>query len=218
MNDGPVYFQHYLNFTVILRVVDILDLVVLHVKTHGFKFKEGNNLVSIIIRFAYKSMTTCIGFRALCTSPKGEIIFFHSDVLNKSNFIIPKKIMWNEVEFPNPWHFTNVVPTIEQRSEMIEQIVQYPNGGGDLVFSNSFKHSSNPRISDYESSKASSSSIPIRTTRVEEASTSANPNNIKLKGVRSHTNLVNPFTQRKMSLPKDHNKMNHRICLPHICK
>ena len=101
--------------------------------------------------------------------------------------------MWNEVEFPDPWHFTNVIPTIEQRSEMIEKIVQYPNRGGDLVFSNSFKHSSNPRISNYESSRASSSSIPIRTTRVEKASTLANPHNIKLKGVMSHTNLVKPF-------------------------
>ena len=99
LNDGLVYFQCYPNFTVRLRDADILNSVFLHVKTHGFKFKEGNGPVSIITRFVYKSMTTCIGFRALCTSPKGEIIFFHSDVLNKSNFIIPKKIMWNEVEF-----------------------------------------------------------------------------------------------------------------------
>ena len=41
-----------------LRDVDILDSVVLHVKTHEFKFKEGNSPISIITRFAYKSMTT----------------------------------------------------------------------------------------------------------------------------------------------------------------
>ena len=40
LNYGPVYFQCYLNFTIRLRDVDILDWVVLHVKTHGFKFKE----------------------------------------------------------------------------------------------------------------------------------------------------------------------------------
>ncbi|KAL6335940.1 hypothetical protein AAG906_003565 [Vitis piasezkii] len=74
-------------------------------------------------------MTTNVGFGALCTSPKGETILFHSDVLNKSNFIIPKRIMWNEVE-------------------------------GDLIFSNSFRHSINLRISYYEPSRASSSSIP----------------------------------------------------------
>ncbi|KAL6345597.1 hypothetical protein AAG906_017327 [Vitis piasezkii] len=88
-------------------------------------------------------MTTSVGSRALCTSPKGETTLFHSDILNKSNFIIPKKIMWNEVEFLETWHFANVVPTIE-----------------DLVFSNSFRHSSNPRISYYEPSRDSSSSIP----------------------------------------------------------
>ena len=55
LNDGPVYFQCYPNFTLRLRDADILDSVVLHVKTHGFKFKEGNSLVSIITRFAYKS-------------------------------------------------------------------------------------------------------------------------------------------------------------------
>ena len=188
LNDGPIYFQCYPNFTVRLRDADILDSVVLHVKTHGFKFKEGNSFVSIITRFAYKSMTTSVGSGALCTSPKDETTLFHLDVLNKSNFIIPKRIMWNEVEFIETGHFANVVPAIEQRFEMIEQIVQYLDGGGDLVFSNPFHHSSNPKISDYEPSRASSSSIPVKTTRIEEEYISANPKNIKLIGVRSHTN------------------------------
>ena len=100
LNDDPVYFQCFPNFTVRLRDVDILDSVVLHVKTHDFKFKQGNNLVSIITRFAYKSMTTSVGFGALCTSPKGETTIFHSDMRNKSNFIVPMKIKWNEVGFP----------------------------------------------------------------------------------------------------------------------
>ena len=138
LNYGPVYFQCYPNFTVRLRDVDILDSVVLHVKTHGFKFKEGNSHVSIITRFAYKSMITSIGSRELCTSPKGETTLFHSDILSNSNFIIPKKIMWHEVEFPETWHFANVILAIEQRSERIEHIVQYSDGWGDLVFSNSF--------------------------------------------------------------------------------
>ena len=76
-------------------------------------------------------MTTSVGSGALCTSLKGETTLFHSNVLNKSNFIIPKRIMWNKVEFPDTWHFANVVPVLEQRSEIIEQIVQYPDGGGD---------------------------------------------------------------------------------------
>ena len=170
LNDSPIYFQCFPNFTIRLRDVDILDSVVLHVKTHDFKFKEGNSPVSIITRFAYKSMTTNVGFEALCTSPKGETTIFHSDMRNKSNVIIPKKIKWNEVEFPETWHFANAVLAIEQKYERIEQIVQYPDGGGDLIFSNSFRHSSSPRISDYEPSRALSSSIPVRTTRKEEGS------------------------------------------------
>ena len=71
-------------------------------------------------------------------------------MLDKSDFIIPKKILWKDVEFPKNWNFVNVIPAIEQRSERIEQIVQYPDGGGDLIFSNSFHHSSSPIISDYE--------------------------------------------------------------------
>ena len=39
---------------------------------------------------------------------------------------------------------------------MIEQIIQYAEGGGDLIVFNSFRHFSNPRISDYEPSRASS--------------------------------------------------------------
>ena len=193
LNDDLVYFQCYPNFIVRLRDADILDLVILHFKTHGFKFKEGNNLVSIITRFAYKSMTTSVGSGALCTNPKGETILFHSDVLNKSNFIIPERIMWNKVEFLDTWYFANAFPALEQISERIEQIVQYPDGRGYLVFSNSFCHSSNPRISNYEPSRASSSSIPVRTTKIEEGPTLANLENIKLTGVRSRTNLTRPF-------------------------
>ena len=98
------------------------------------------------------------------------------------------KIKWDEVEFPEIWHFSNAIPPIEQRFERIEQIVQYLDGGGDLIFSNSFRHSSNPRILDYEPSRASSSSILVRTTSEDEVTNSTNPKNIKLTGVRSHTN------------------------------
>ena len=87
------------NFIVRLRDVDILDSVVLHVKTHGFKFKPGNNLVFIITRFAYKSMTISVGYGALCTSPKGETTLFYSDMINKSNFIVPMKIKWMRLSF-----------------------------------------------------------------------------------------------------------------------
>ncbi|KAL6327887.1 hypothetical protein AAG906_027285 [Vitis piasezkii] len=188
-----VYFQCYPNFTIRIRDADILDSVVLHIKTHGFKIKPGNSPVSIITRFAYKSMNTSVGSGALCTSPKGETTYFHSDMLDKSDFIIPKKILWKDVEFPENWHFANAVPAIAQRYESIEQIVQYPDGGGELVFSNSFRHSSTPRVSVYEPSRASSSSIPVRTTREEEGSSLGNPKNIKLIGVRSHTNVARPF-------------------------
>ena len=79
-------------------------------------------------------MTTSVGSGALCTSPKGETTLFHSDGINKSNIIVPMKISWDEVEFPESWHFSNVVPAIEQRSERIEQIVQYPDGV-EILFS-----------------------------------------------------------------------------------
>ncbi|KAL6313144.1 hypothetical protein AAG906_026091 [Vitis piasezkii] len=87
LNDGPVYFQCYPNFTVRIRDADILDSVVLHIKTHGFKIKPGNSPVSIITRFAYKSMNTSVGSGALCTSPKGETTYFHSDMLDKTGLL-----------------------------------------------------------------------------------------------------------------------------------
>ncbi|RVW50508.1 hypothetical protein CK203_116602 [Vitis vinifera] len=101
LNDGPVYFQCYPNFTVRLRDADILDSVVLHIKTHGFKIKPGNSPVSIITRFAYKSMNTSVG----------------------SGLFAPVlKILWKDVDFPENWHFANAVPAIAQRSESIEQM------------------------------------------------------------------------------------------------
>ena len=73
-------------------------------------------------------MITSVGSGALCTSPKGETTLFYSDMLDKSNFIILKKILWKDVEFPENWHFANAIPAIEQISERIEQNVQYPDG------------------------------------------------------------------------------------------
>ena len=78
-------------------------------------------------------MNTSVGSGARYTSPKGKTTYFHSDMLDKSDFIVPKKILWKDVEFPENWHFVNAVPAIAQRSESIEQIVQYPDGGGELV-------------------------------------------------------------------------------------
>ncbi|RVW83333.1 hypothetical protein CK203_038862 [Vitis vinifera] len=120
----------YPNFTVRIRDADILDSVVLHIKTHGFKIKPGN-----------------------------------SPVFNHNQHSVLKVL--------------NKLFNI--------------HGGGELVFSNSFRHSSSPRVSVYEPSRASSSSIPVRTTREEEGSSSGNPKNIKLTGVRSHTNVARPF-------------------------
>ena len=62
----------------------------------------------------------------------------------------------------------------------------------EKIKSSSFKHSRTPRISKYEPSRASCSSIPTRTTEIEEGSTPSNPKNIKSFGVRSHTKT---FTQ-----------------------
>ena len=65
-------------------------------------------------------MNTSVGSRALCTSPKGETTYFHSNILDKSDFIIPKKILWKNVDFPKNWHFANAVPAIAQRAVLIE--------------------------------------------------------------------------------------------------
>ena len=59
-----------------------------------------------------------------------------------------------------------------------------------MIFSNYFRHSRSPRVSVYEPSRASSSSILLRTTREEEGPSSTNPKNIKLTGVRSDTNVA----------------------------
>ncbi|KAL6339361.1 hypothetical protein AAG906_028093 [Vitis piasezkii] len=58
-------------------------------------------------------------------------------MLDKSDFIIPKKILWKDVDFPKIgillmlFHHCTTF-------ESIEQIVQYLDGGGELVFSKSF--------------------------------------------------------------------------------
>nr|CAN73224.1 hypothetical protein VITISV_026447 [Vitis vinifera] len=62
-----------------------------------------------------------------------------------------------------------------------------------------------PRISEYEPSRVLSSSITVRTIRVDKGSSSTNPKNNKLTGVRNHTNLARPFyTNEKESTQESH--------------
>ena len=157
-------------------------------------------------------MTTIVGSGALCTSIKGETIFFQSDLISKSNFII-LEILWKKVDFPKSWHLSNVAQPIYQTIEKIEQIVQYPCGWGDLIFSSSFRHYGIHSISKYKSSRASRSSIYTRIAKMEEGSMSSKSKNIKLLRVRSHTNIANSIIKKIRSLHKD-----HQICHPHIPK
>ncbi|RVW69174.1 ADP-ribosylation factor-like protein 8a [Vitis vinifera] len=166
------------------------------IPTVGFnmrKVTKGNVTIKLWdlednLGFAVCGRDIAVQFQLLCMYLNSPFFSYMFIMLS-----IPMKIKWNEVEFPENWHFANAVPAIEQRFERIEQIGQYPNGGGYLIFSNSFHHSSSLRISDFEPSRASSSSIPVRTTREEEGSSSANPKNIKLTGVKSNTNVARPF-------------------------
>ncbi|KAL6340474.1 hypothetical protein AAG906_006138 [Vitis piasezkii] len=116
----------------------------LHIKTHGFKIKLGRSCFNHN-QFAYKSMNTSVGSGALCTSPKGETTYFHSDMLDKSVSSSPRRSCGKML--------------ISTKIGIL------------LIFS-----------FVYEPSRASSSSIPIRTTREEEGN-----------GVRSHTNVARPF-------------------------
>lgn len=94
--------------------------------------------------------------------------------------------MWNEVDFPLSWHFSDDAPPTEQTTQKTEKILQFPDGGSSLTLSDVLGPIELQNINPH---RLSGSSITIK---IEEGFTSSNTKNNKLFGVGSH---IKTFTQ-----------------------
>ncbi|KAG5608488.1 hypothetical protein H5410_019769 [Solanum commersonii] len=113
---GPVYFNAQPNLQLSLTDSNILDALTLNVKTHGYNYAPGSELICLSYRMYYKLLAT-LNPRCKLYDPSDQTI------LVETNFAISKvttrrPIKWEEVNFPTTWILDSVIPP-EQMTDAV---------------------------------------------------------------------------------------------------
>jgi len=151
LGQGPVYFNCYLNKTVSLMDINILDSLFLNIHLHGLDMKEGSILAALIYRIQYKVMNTCVS-RVLLKPLRGETTLFITD-MTKANVSLPRTIKRDDVTLSEKWVMDKATPSIPRPAPTIEQIKQDNFGNVEITFNrrNSFSSRIEASRSEYES-------------------------------------------------------------------
>ena len=92
LHNGPIYFNCYPNFFLILSDRNIMNALTLNVKTDGYYMKKGSKPLAIIYRIYYKLMKTTLDPQSMVEpSPKGHTLLFQASTLN-SRLRVPQQI------------------------------------------------------------------------------------------------------------------------------
>ncbi|KAG5585085.1 hypothetical protein H5410_045519 [Solanum commersonii] len=127
---GPIYFNTQPNLQLSLTDSNILDALTLNVKTHGYNYALGSELICLSYRIYFKLLATL--------NPRYKLYdTFDQTILVETNFAKSKvttrrPIKWEEINFPTTWTLDSVIPP-EQRTAAVtnfeySHITQNANG------------------------------------------------------------------------------------------
>ena len=91
LSEGPISFEVYPDTTISFNDLNILDSIVLEIKIHNYKMKQGSISIALIYKIHYKAMNSAFGTKYKLQPKKGETRFLQTD-LTKTNTVIPKTI------------------------------------------------------------------------------------------------------------------------------
>ncbi|KAL7161480.1 hypothetical protein ACSBR2_042027 [Camellia fascicularis] len=131
LSQGPVYFDVYPHLIIALEDANILDVLNVRILTKGYNFKPGTRPISLICRIYFKVLITNSPY-VRKKSAIGETVLFETNMY-ASNISIPRKIKWNEIEFPQHWKLQQAVPPTPILHHDTEDVVQ--NRDGDIYLS-----------------------------------------------------------------------------------
>ncbi|KAG5017256.1 hypothetical protein JHK82_022880 [Glycine max] len=193
LGQGPVYFNCYLNKTVSLMDINILDSLFLNIHLHGLDMKEGSILAALIYRIQYKVMNTCVS-RVLLKPLRGETTLFITD-MTKANVSLPRTIKRDDVTLSEKWVMDKATPSIPRPAPTIEQIKQDNFGNVEITFNrrNSFSSRIEASRSEYESANSNNKpvmAVPFKTKDVNEEVTSKD-----IKSLMEQANYTNKHLQ-----------------------
>jgi len=128
---GLVSFDYYLNLTISLKDINILQSIILQIKTYNYNMLEGSILIALIFKINYKAMFSPFASKHKFQSQKVETLLLQTN-LAKSNTIVPKSIKWKDIPLPEDWILEGVTQpkTLQppQLNIQLKQITQYNDG------------------------------------------------------------------------------------------
>lgn len=129
---GPVYFNIFPNLNLSLTDRNLFDSITLDVQTQGYNFLPGSETINVIYRIHYKVMNTMCPNAILRNDP-GKTTVIESNSMT-TNIATPRQISWNEVNFPDQWNLTEMVPPKPIIDNRVDQIIQNDEGDVEVLF------------------------------------------------------------------------------------
>lgn len=135
LTNGPVYFNVYPNLQLSLSDVNILDALTLNVKTNGYNYMPGSELICICYRIYYRPLKTMNPRCKRTNKPNNETILIESN-FDMSKITTRKAIKWDEIDFPKNWVLEGAVPPQPKINNKITEIIQTSEGRIQIEFDN----------------------------------------------------------------------------------
>jgi hypothetical protein len=88
---GPIFFYCYPNLTIPLKDRNILQSMILQIKTYNYNMLEGSIPVALIFKIRYKVMFSTFASKHKFQSQKGETLLLQTN-LSRSNTVVPRVI------------------------------------------------------------------------------------------------------------------------------
>ncbi|KAG5619590.1 hypothetical protein H5410_004808 [Solanum commersonii] len=105
---GPVYFNAQPNLQLSLTDSNILDALTLNVKTHGYNYALGSELICLFYRIYYKLRAT-LNPRCKLYDTSNQTILVETNFA-KSKVTTRRPIKWEKINFPTTWILDSVIP------------------------------------------------------------------------------------------------------------
>ncbi|KAG5577738.1 hypothetical protein H5410_057872 [Solanum commersonii] len=110
----PVYFNVQPNLQLSLTDSNILDVLTLNVKTHGYNYAASSELICLSYRIYYKLLVT-LNPRCKLYDTSDQTILVETNFA-RSKVTTRRPIKWEEINFPTTWILDSVIP-IEQLTD-----------------------------------------------------------------------------------------------------
>ena len=130
---GPVYFNVYPNLQLSLTDNNILDALTLNVKTHGYDYISGSELICICYRIYYRPLVSMNPRCKRINKVNNETILIESN-FDMSKITTRKPIKWDEIEFPENWLIEGAIPPKPKLNNNLTNISQNSDGNVQIEF------------------------------------------------------------------------------------